>query len=653
MGNPQDAAESASQYPLLHAATASHSSPDPPLNEPPPPYSPYASTVEEQRPASAAGQQIRRKPIGVPAAGSGNSLFVPLPPPPPPRPTLQLQPQRDIRRVKSEAVLSPSSTAHRFNHTTTAPFGASSESLPWASSASLSTPTTYSPPRNQPAAWKNALGEAQFIAGGLLSRPAESSRHYTVIRHSFALVWYRGPATSVSISILSDEPLSPTRRIFLQQKGYSGNTGMALKAMVGVKDSWTDVTPQQRAESTQIRQTDERAIQRDLARFSKKATGRLTKHVPRETCIVRIPATAQDGYFRLVLCDEKKKVLAACPVFRIASATADSSVVRGAGLRMMPIELGVKVGSTIASAAVSKYTGGPIRGAVGSRVKKYGEKAMKAQKLGTKAYETSGLDKHVQEHQKQYDEALRNHYKPMDVREGTFPLSGVQSPEIQIIGSDTGPDEPFPIKFQGLTVPGTGGSKADLDMPTANLRHVPEHIKVRMPGVYIAWAQVVVEPSSNLDISQDWHEAIVTIAPLVHEIPSVVPRNKVVVHILQDFEDASFVGCQVNVMLMAFVRPAAVPRTLDEARDVQSRDILVAMVSLGRAQWQADEAMFLEAGKDSQQHGQRTIAERLTDLRLKVQDQVDRIPVHLMGLRTDSASIRDEGYGQGGLWIVR
>ncbi|KAL5611486.1 hypothetical protein BROUX41_000915 [Berkeleyomyces rouxiae] len=618
-------------------------------SEPPPPYSLLPGGTEQRRPTSAAGQQIRRKPIGAPVGTSAN-LLPPHPPPPPlpSRPGQQLPAQRDIRRVRSEAILGSSSTP-RLNHLATGPFGASSETLPLTSPSS----STSSIPQTQPPAWKNALGEVQFMAGGLLSRPAESSRHYTVIRHSFALVWYRGPTTSVSVTILSDEPLPPTRRIFLQQKGYSGNTGMAVKAMVGIKDAWIDVTPQQRVESTQIRSTDERAIQRDLARFAKKASGRLAKHTPRETCIVRIPSAAQDGYFRLVVCDDKKKTLAACPVFRIASATTDSSVVRGAGLRMMPIELGVKVGSTIASATVSKYTGGPIRGAVGSRVKKYGDKMVKAQKLGTKAYETSGLDKHVQEHRQQYDQALRNHYKGMNDGTASSAMTGLDGPEIQIIGPEAGPEQPFPVKFHGLTVPGTGRSKMDLDMPTANLRHVPRHIKVCMPGVYIAWAQVVPEPSLTADISQDWHEAVVTIALSAQELVSVVPRNTVAVHILQDFEGTSFVGSRVNVMLMGFVRPAVPPRTLDEARDLQSRDILVAMVSLGRTQWQAEEALFLEEDKNSQQQAERTMAERLTDLRIKVQDQVDRIPVHLMGLRTDSAIMRDEGYGLGGLWIAR
>ncbi|CRK22016.1 hypothetical protein BN1723_012534, partial [Verticillium longisporum] len=90
---------------------------------------------------------------------------------------------------------------------------------------------------------QNAFDETVFFAGGLLPHPSESTRHFSILRHSPALVWYRGPSTTVTITIFSDEPLPPTRSIWLQRKGYSGNTGMALKSMLGTTTSWLDVTP--------------------------------------------------------------------------------------------------------------------------------------------------------------------------------------------------------------------------------------------------------------------------------------------------------------------------------------------------------------------------------------------------------------------------
>ncbi|KGQ07989.1 hypothetical protein BBAD15_g6661 [Beauveria bassiana D1-5] len=173
--------------------------------------------------------------------------------------------------------------------------------------------------------WKKAFDEAQYLAGGLIGSPAESNRHCSIIRHSSALVWYRGPATTVTVTILTDEPLPPTRTLWLQQKGFSGGLGMSLKAMVGTTSDWLDVTPTTRAEAAHLAVNEERGVQRDLRRFLNKATGRTTRHLPRETHIVRIPAAAQDGYFRIVLCPARdgKKILGSSPVFRLASTSAD------------------------------------------------------------------------------------------------------------------------------------------------------------------------------------------------------------------------------------------------------------------------------------------------------------------------------------------
>ncbi|QPH02787.1 hypothetical protein C2857_007004 [Epichloe festucae Fl1] len=228
---------------------------------------------------------------------------------------------------------------------------------------------------------KAALEEAQFVAGGLVGRSAESTKHYTIIRHSHALVWYRGPGTSVSITILADEPVPANRTVWLQARGYSGNAGMSLEALAGSRDKWIDVTPASEAEASHLPGAEERGIQRDMRRFAREAAslsssssssssgraggGSGGRHVPRETHLVRIPASAGDGYFRLLLCggDDPRKTLCGSPVFRVASTSADMSVVRGASLGTMPLELGLRVASTVVGThVVRKYTG--IAGAV-------------------------------------------------------------------------------------------------------------------------------------------------------------------------------------------------------------------------------------------------------------------------------------------------
>ncbi|KDN70618.1 hypothetical protein CSUB01_04479 [Colletotrichum sublineola] len=228
--------------------------------------------------------------------------------------------------------------------------------------------------------WQTALEETKYFAGGLVSHPFEYTKHYSILRHSGALVWYRGPSTSVTVTVFSDAPLPPTRTVWLQQRGFSGSMGMNLKSLVGATTSWLDVTPSTRAAPADLPAADERGCQRDMKKFLKKAPRNLAAHAPRETYVVRIPAAADDGYFRLVLCSGgngnggggggggKRKVLCPSPVFRVASTSTDASVFRGASLASMPLEAGIKAGSVVAATVVNKYVG-PVAAVVQARAK--------------------------------------------------------------------------------------------------------------------------------------------------------------------------------------------------------------------------------------------------------------------------------------------
>ena len=60
---------------------------------------------------------------------------------------------------------------------------------------------------------KTALGEVKHFAGGLISRPYESTKYYSVLRHSHGLVFYRGLTTSVAITVFSDQALPADRKL--------------------------------------------------------------------------------------------------------------------------------------------------------------------------------------------------------------------------------------------------------------------------------------------------------------------------------------------------------------------------------------------------------------------------------------------------------
>ncbi|KAH7329562.1 hypothetical protein B0I35DRAFT_404767 [Stachybotrys elegans] len=584
----------------------------PPAHTPPPPYPGLRShrSAVDLRPGSAAA------PSGHPAVLRPGPVHVQTEPgptpswlaPPPSSP-------HEVRRVKSSSELSLGAASHDT--------GASS-----ASGASR---------------FKAALGEAQYFASGLVSHPAESTKHFTVIRHCGALVWYRGPTTSVSISILSDQPLPEDRTVWLQEKGFSGNMGMSVKALVGSKGNWIDVTPAVKAGVQHIPEADERSIQRDIKRFGKRATGRLATHVLRETHVIRIPAAATDGYFRLVLCcgEGSKKVLCGSPVLRIASTSTDAAVVRGASLSTMPLELGVKVATTVGQRVARTYAG--VAGAVIENRARRVAPLVAARRVGNaafKGYQNAGLDAAVQESWRQN---RATGYSPLMTGGG----GGVME-EISIIGSDAGPDAPFPLPFEAKVVRGSGLASAELGIPTANLSGAPETVKVRLSGVFAAWVGVI--PGSGAeDISYDWHEAIVTIAPLRSALPGVAMSNAVVAHILYDFDNASLVGARLKVVLMGYVHPAMPGATAEALLEEHARDVMTTTASLSREAWGPEEAL----AKVRAARSERSFTDRLGDVTGRVQQQVDRIPLHWAGVRSESGLLRDQAYGKGGMWIPR
>lgn len=205
------------------------------------------------------------------------------------------------------------------------------------------TETTTTEQKPSGNAVQNAFREVRHFAGGLIHHPSTSTKHFSILRHSHGLVFYQGPSTSLAISIFASEIMPPARKIYLQEKGWTGKTGMRAAAFFGANNSWIDVTPSLAIASTQLNPRDERAWQRDIASFKKRSTAKIRKrHILRETDVIRIPAEAGDGYFQLVLCsDEKKKVLCTSPTFRLLSLSSSPSSLKGASLSTLPLEMGI------------------------------------------------------------------------------------------------------------------------------------------------------------------------------------------------------------------------------------------------------------------------------------------------------------------------
>ncbi|KAI1488333.1 hypothetical protein F5X96DRAFT_89902 [Biscogniauxia mediterranea] len=498
--------------------------------------------------------------------------------------------------------------------------------------------------------WKTAVDETLYFAGGLISHPFESTKHFSILRHSPGLVLYKGPSTSITISIFGDKPAPADRTLWLQRKGYSGNMGMAASAMFGTTGNWIDVTPSFEATASDIPEADERGIQRDIKKFSKRAAAagnkRLAKHIIQETCMVRIPASASDGYMRIVMCtgEGSKKTLCPSPVFRIASMSSDVSVLRGASLTTMPLEIGLKVASTVGTQVVQRYVG-PAQAIVQNGMKRLqpGFLAKEAEKV---ALVKSGLREQLTTLESNFDASR-------DVRYDPFHEEGTLEAPPDIVGPDSGPEAPFPIHMSGKVVRGTSQGLAQSGIPTANLADVSKDLLLRLNGIYIGWAAVM--PNLNLDACHnDWYEAIITVGPSPHAPPQVVAKNVAAVHIIHDFQGATFFDAKLKVVIMAFLRPAPAlgatrPPAADVAAAAVTRDIDVAVASLSRANWQL--ATTLDRAETLR--SQKTVAEHYVDVRAQVQRRVDSVPLHLAGVRTAGAELKDPAYGRGGLYIRR
>ncbi|AEO58168.1 hypothetical protein MYCTH_2305345 [Thermothelomyces thermophilus ATCC 42464] len=538
---------------------------------------------------------------------------------------------------------------------------------------------------------QTALAEARHFAGGLIPHPTESTKHYTILRHSPPLILYRGPSTSVEITIFSspDHPLPPDRTLWLQQRGFSGDCGMKIKAFFNATDSWLHVTPSMQVEPDQVAADTERAWQRDIGKAAKKLLkdkGPKKAHVPRETHVIRVPESSDDGYFRILLCtgrgrpddategsSNKCKTLCVSPIFRVASASTDSSVFRGASLSTLPLEMGVYVASMVAASTVNKYAAPvlePVQGVINTV-----RPGFVAETVGGLAYDE--VSERAAEREAERDRAFLAAHQAHVARSLQADPNAIQP-----IGPDSGPEAPFPLQFQGKVVAGTGRSQAELGIPTANLFGVPDEIKYRLRGNYFGWARLL-PPKQNRPATRSgtndaqwypecypprWHQAIITIAPhSPYAAPSVTPKPYVAVHLLHfpppttttttppSPAAANLVGRSLSITVLGLLRPyspspaaSALPR--NARMDGHARDVCLTLASLGRENW-GPESGAVRAELERQE-AERGVAERARERASRAQ----KIPgqMHRIGVRMRSVGEeRDRIRGVGGYWVKR
>ena len=510
----------------------------------------------------------------------------------------------------------------------------------------LSTTTASPSPQSK---WTKHFDEVRHFAGGLLTHPTESTKHHTIMRHSHGLVYYQGAYTNLAITIFSDSPLPSDRSLWLQRKGFSGTTGLRIGAsFMGTKSAWIDVTPSVVASAADLPPVDERAWQRDIAKFLRKAPKEVRKHQVRETDVLRIPASAEDGYLRVVLCagPTGKKVLCASPIFRLASTKASPSSVRGSSLATMPMELGLKVGAVVAKTMAH----GAIA-PVSSVVQPYRPGFVTTQAAGA-AYDATGVKAKFNRANDSYVLGRDGSYRSVnDSRDG---LSDATERSI-VVGSEDGPRPPFPIRFHGKVIPGTGLSTQAFDMATATLANVPEDILLRNEGIYFGWVSISTEDKLlRKSLRNEWLQAIISFLPAVSHSMKVVQRKEVKVHLLHDFNGISLLNTKFSVILMGYLRPSRSPDNSDPVhREAILNDMFndkaITQASLSRVDWSAEATLERIKAVISD----KSLAERYVDVRKNGQRQLDRVPVHLVGVRTHGARLRDGWVGNGGICVPR
>ncbi|KAK0120192.1 riboflavin kinase [Cadophora gregata] len=189
-----------------------------------------------------------------------------------------------------------------------------------------------------------------------------------------------------------------------------------------------------------------------------------------------------------------------------------------------------------------------------------------------------------------------------------------------IIGADSGPEPPFPLRMSGKVVSGFGRGSKELGIPTANIPvDTTPWISTAESGVYFGWASLLLPPSHpslTSDISSTipsqpsttFTSASNTPIPTLSPPPSALAKGwrlypmvmsigfnpfykntvrSAEVHVMHRFE-ADFYGCEMRLVLLGFIRKELDYVSLEALVGDIRMDIEVAGRSLGRERWRAE-----------------------------------------------------------------
>ncbi|KAM4062964.1 riboflavin kinase domain-containing protein [Hirsutella rhossiliensis] len=157
-----------------------------------------------------------------------------------------------------------------------------------------------------------------------------------------------------------------------------------------------------------------------------------------------------------------------------------------------------------------------------------------------------------------------------------------------IVGSDSGPELPYPLQMEGKVIAGFGRGSKELGIPTANLpvdASLTSWIADTPSGVYFGYASLAL-PADHPDRPAD--DAGFALFPMVMSIGyNPFYKNTVrsaEVHVLHPFS-ADFYNAHMRLLILGFIRPEKDYKSLDALVDDIKFDCDVAAKSLARDAW--------------------------------------------------------------------
>lgn len=487
--------------------------------------------------------------------------------------------------------------------------------------AAISTSASHPQQQSQSSVQK-AFADARHFLGGLIEHPTESTKHFTILRHSHGIVFYRGITTTVTISVFADAPLPPDRTYWLQDKGFTGKTGMKAKALMRLNDDWLDLTPTLALRPDQVNPNDERAWQRDLSKFRKKAPSRIRdKHILRETVVARVPAGAEDGYYSILLCHgPKKKVLCTSPTFRIMSTSMDPSSIRGASLSTLPLELGAM--------------------AIGGYAQTLSERVINPVTNVVQPYLPGVITQTAAE-------------TAYAVKEDTIAEANDQYAQVRG-GSDVdiqqGPLPPYPLNFHSLAE--MPGDREHMRMPRMTLVKPPEQTLRRLHGYYFGWARLE-DATSKKQPPGRWIQVVLSVLKIDLSQLARVSMSDALKRVatLRFLDDVNLPGqAKVEVRILGFIRPDShspdasglKPVSAENQMMAEATDASIALNILNHPAW----------GPDSRPQN-TSLTDRYGSLQLRGQQLFERVPLHKVGIRKPGDDLKDKQLTVNGFYIKR